>query len=183
MKEETLNKKGFSLIEVLIVLVVAGVILAMVMSLSRSWSIRSEFKGAVNQLIADINFAKQFAARENRYVAVRFDDNGKFYTIEKQQQINDFGNWTVVRPAMQGSTPASIESMPLDGQRFFYESEVTDFAINSRGEVYEFSDLGTANQIAKTIQLRVIKESLDGTQVYYERNIQILPYGGIKVEE
>ena len=52
------SKRGFSLVELMVVLVIAGVLLMMSIGVADSVIRRSEFSGAITSLVADINEAK-----------------------------------------------------------------------------------------------------------------------------
>ncbi len=170
-------KKGFSLMELLVVMLVAGVLLLISINIALNVVTKSRFAGGVNKIIADIAYAKELASKENRWVKIDFKNDGKTYTIEKQKKIGDLSQFEVVKTRQ-----------PMEGRMFFNPggNDVTDFAINSRGEVKKVSDLSNPTSVPSEITLTVWSRKGDGSlsnPIIYQRKIKIYPYGGIKVEK
>ena len=116
------SKRGFSLVELMIVLAIAGVLLMMSIGIADSVIRRSEFSGAITSLVADITQAKQIAARDNRYVAVIFNTDNRSYTLRVQENITSTTSWRDLRTVRA-----------LDGMVFFDSSSSTvkNFAVSS----------------------------------------------------
>ncbi len=170
-------KRGFSLVELLVVMVIAGVLLIVSINIASNVITKSKFSGGVNKIIADIAYAKELASKENRWVKIDFKNDGKTYTIDKQKKIGDLSQFVVVK-----------RRQPMEGKMFFTPggNDVTDFAINSRGEVKKVSDLSNPTALPSEIILRIWIRKGDGSlsnPLIYQRTIRIYPYGGIKVEK
>ena len=170
-------KRGFSLVELLVVMIVAGVLLMISINIASSVITRSRFAGAVNKIVADIAYAKELASKENRWVKIDFQSDGRTYTIEKQKVIGDLTQFELVK-----------RRQPLEGRMFFTPggTDVIDFAVNSRGEVKKVADLTNPTSQPSEIILTVWSRSGDGSlsnPIIYQRRIRIYPYGGIKVEK
>ncbi len=170
-------KRGFSLMELMVVVALFGLLLLLSVNISSNMIAKSKFSGGVNKIIADITYAKELASKENRWVKVNFKNDGKTYTIEEQKVIGDLTQFEVVKTRQ-----------PMEGKMFFNPggNDVTDFAINSRGEVKKVSDLSNPTAQPSEIILTVWIRKGDGSlsnPVIYQRTIRIYPYGGIKVEK
>ena len=170
-------KRGFSMLELVVVLALVGVLLLVSMSITSNVILKSRFAGGVNKIIADIAYAKELASKENRWVKIDFKNDGKTYTIEKQKVLGDLSQFDVVKTRQ-----------PMEGRMFFTPggTDVTDFAINSRGEVKKVSDLANSTSQPSEIVLTVWGRKGDGSllnPIVYQKKIRIYPYGGIKVEK
>jgi len=161
-------KKGISLIELLVVMVIVSIILLIIMNLTSYVIQRSRFSGAVNNLISDIAWSKQIAAKENRWVKFMFTTRN--YIISKQVKIGDLTNWKQIKKVI-----------PYDNKPFFNTNDITDFAINSRGEVKKVSDLNNPSSSPSTITIKIYIKK--GGKKLFHRTIIIFPYGGVKVEK
>jgi len=164
------KNQGFTVIELLVVLALMGIVLTMTITIGRSAMQKSSFNGAVNKFVSDFSYAKQLALRENRYVMLDFDPNGKLYTIKKQATIGDTDtdNWDIVK-----------QEEPMSDKDFFDGSSSQDFAVNSVGEV--FTCPLAANPQPTQISLSFfVKNRVNGT-VDYQKNVIIYAYGGIKI--
>jgi len=168
------SKRGFSLVELMVVLVIAGVLLMMSIGIADSVIRRSEFSGAITSLVADITQAKQIAARDNRYVAVIFNTDNRSYTLRVQENITSTTSWRDLRTVRA-----------LDGKVFFDSSSSTvkNFAVSSTGEVREYPLNLSAPPTQISLAFFIRKNEVDGSPRVYERTVRIFPYGGIKVEK
>jgi prepilin-type N-terminal cleavage/methylation domain-containing protein len=163
------KKSGFTLIELLITLALLSIIVVMVARIGPSVTAQSRFRGLVNNFQADYASAKLLASTENRYVAITFSADGHSYIIQKQTDITNYTTWTQVKKVT-----------PLSDLAFFDSGEVADFVVNSTGEVRPFpvpNPLGSPTNITLKFYIKS-----QGKKVY-QRNIQIFPYGGLKVEK
>jgi prepilin-type N-terminal cleavage/methylation domain-containing protein len=169
------KEKGFTVVELLITLVVLGVLVVMVVSIGESVTANSRITGLINNFLADFSQAKLLASAENRYVAITFSADGRSYSLFKQTDITitDIENWTPVKTIT-----------PFSDRPFFTPGALPDFAINSTGEVRPLPiDLSVAPS-GITLNFFIRKgQGLDSDAVAYTRTIQILPYGGLKVEK
>lgn len=175
-----MKNKGFTVVELLIVIAVFGVIVVMVATISPAIAQKSKLNRAANELISDLTMAKQLASTENRYVAVDFSDDGKSYTIRKQYDIMYFdadpnnldeeSSWVHVKTAK-----------PLDGDKFFKPEDITDFAFSSTGQVRLFD---FDNPDPTKIELTVfIERRRSAGNMDLSKKIKVYPYGGIRIEE
>ena len=70
------KKSGFTLTELLVTLAVLGMLVAVGAKLGQRTMQRADFTTAINTFVADYNFSRMMASRDNRYVAIDFNDNG-----------------------------------------------------------------------------------------------------------
>ena len=161
--------RGYTLVELLLVLIMIGMIAVVSIIAGRSVIQRTSYTNAVNMLIADVSQIKQSAVKENRYFAIRFNADGASYTIQRQTTIGDLANWTDI------ST-----SLPLDGKECFDKTIVAGpwqgFAINPMGMVYNLHEIG-AGPKSQNFNLYI----KNNNQKDYEKNILIYANGGIKI--
>jgi prepilin-type N-terminal cleavage/methylation domain-containing protein len=168
------KKSGFTIMELLLVLVILGVLVALSLSVGDSVTSNSRITGLINNFLADYSAAKLLAASENRYVAITFANDGRSYTLQKQTDVSSYASWTHVKTVV-----------PFSDRSFFASGEVSDFAINSTGEVrlLPLADpLPSPSSI--TLKFYIRKGAGVASDPYaYQRTIQIFPYGGLKVEK
>jgi len=67
---------GFSLIELMVVVVVFGVLVALALPTMRGYMRSTRLVGATNTLTADLHQARSLATSQRRTVQVRFDSTG-----------------------------------------------------------------------------------------------------------
>jgi len=175
-----MKQKGFSVVELLIVLTVFGAVIVAVATVSPVIANKSKLNRVANELVSNLNLAKQMASMENCYVAVDFSDDGKSYTIRKQADVTSFD-----ADPTNLQNEASWEKVkvvrPLYGDRFFQSNEVKDFAFSPTGSVRIF-DL--SNTEPTRVELLVyIKKKQSAGDIDLSKKIKIYPYGGISVEE
>ena len=65
------SRRGFSLAEVMAVVVIMGIVAAMAGPAMARWIQTISQRSAANQLVADLSYARAFAAREGRTVSLR----------------------------------------------------------------------------------------------------------------
>lgn len=168
-----MNRKtrGYTLIELLLVLIMIGVIAVVSIIAGRSVIQRTSSTNAINMLISDISSIKQSAVKENRYFAIRFNTDGASYTIQRQTTIGDLTHWADISTVM-----------PLDGKECFNKAIVTTtwqgFAINPMGVVYNLTS--TATSAVPTSQNFNFYIKNIGKK-NYDKNILIYANGGIKI--
>lgn len=68
---------GFSLLELLVVLVISGIVLSLGAPRFERFVTRLEMDGAANTIVADLYYARMLAVREGQDVAVRFEKVSK----------------------------------------------------------------------------------------------------------
>jgi Tfp pilus assembly protein FimT len=165
------KQKGITVVEILVVLAMVGILLAMGLSLGKRVTQRADFTSAVNQFIADFNFARQLASRDNRYVAVEFNAGGTGYNILQQRAIG--------LDLSQSASYSLVKSVePMGGDKFV--DSPTNFAVNSVGIVRAYPININANPI--TVTLNLFKKDMNTGDVAYQKTVTIYPSGGVKVE-
>lgn len=173
------KKRGFTVVEMLVALAIMGILVVLSFQVGRSSLQRASITAAINGFVADFNYARQLASRENRYVAFDFDvegTEGASYTIRILKGIS-------LDPSLETSYTDEKTNSPMNGEPCF--SGATDFAVNSMGVVRKYPVDITSNPVSVTINFFKIKGGAgSGTTIKeYERFITIFPTGGIKIEE
>lgn len=85
-----LSNKGFTLLELMIIIAVAGIVAALAVPNYLASRERAKLRGATSNLVADFELARSRAIRENGNVAVVFSADGRGYSV-----FEDFNsNWT-----------------------------------------------------------------------------------------
>jgi prepilin-type N-terminal cleavage/methylation domain-containing protein len=171
------NNKGFTIMEVLITVAILAVFLGLSMNLGRGALQRAKFNDAFNQFIADFYTARQMAALENKYVAMVFDPQGRFYTIRIQKGIDE-------DPGSEDSYEdfKKIEPSPMHGEKFFeFIGLEDDFAINALGTVRAYPVNLQKAPISVTIKF-FKKNEVTGVEDYTKK-VWIYPSGGIKIDK
>jgi prepilin-type N-terminal cleavage/methylation domain-containing protein len=75
--------RGFSLVELLIVMIVAGVMAAVAVPQATRWIENYRVKGAARQLVTDFQSARMKTISERVSHRLSFDNAGKSYAIQK----------------------------------------------------------------------------------------------------
>lgn len=168
------NKKGFTLVELLISIIVLATFLAMSLSIGRSSLQRAKFTDAFNTFIADFYYARQLAAVQNKYVAFVFDSQGRNYTIRIQKGFN-------VNLASEDSFIDFKTVSPLAGEAFFDVKQGGDFAFNPMGVVRAYPvDIG---KNAVSARIEFFKKHQATGNIDFKKTVWIYPSGGIKIEK
>jgi len=96
-----INRAGYTLVEMAIVIVIIGVLAAIVIPAFGGFLRSTRFQGAQNQLVTDIYFARSLAVARHRTFVIQFANN--------QYQVVDTSNGSVARTtnAPQGVTFAA----------------------------------------------------------------------------
>lgn len=169
------KNNGFTVVELLITIALIGIVVVISVGLGRSAVQRAAFTSAVSNFVADFSYMKQLAARENRYVALKFSNDGMTYNILRQRSVTDKTVFDAV---------AEKRNIKPLGDRPFWTTN-QDFAVNSKGEVFKFKSGGTdlekdPSQVTLTF---FIKKNPHVDSYDYRKNVFLYPYGGIKVEK
>jgi len=77
------KSRGFSILELLVVLAVIAVVSAIVTPNFISWRNNAKMRGAVDNLMGDLEMAKIRAVKENNFVAVLFNPTGYRVFVDK----------------------------------------------------------------------------------------------------
>ncbi|MBL0712332.1 MAG: GspH/FimT family pseudopilin [Desulfosarcina sp.] len=85
-----LSDKGFTLIEMIVVLAIAAILAMIAVPNYMTYKERSKLRGATSNLVANFELARSRAIKENGNVAVVFNADGRGYMV-----FEDFNsNWT-----------------------------------------------------------------------------------------
>jgi len=170
------KKRGFSVVEMLITLGIIAFFLVLSLQVGRSSVQRASFTAAVNNFVADFNYARQLATRENRYVAFDFNDEGSSYNILILRGVG-------LDPQDADNYRTQKTGSPMDGEACF--SGVTDFAINSMGVIRQYPVDPNSNPITVTLNFYKAKKGTESAAPVkdYQKTITIFPTGGIKIED
>ena len=150
------NKKGFSFIELLLVLVFVGFFMAMTINFSVRNRDRWALRDTTREITSTYYQAKQRASREN--ASVRLDVKASGYTFYRDNS----GVWEVVNSE---TYPKKITA-----------SSLANFIINPSGFIIDPATLKIAG--SQTITLNAPR----GADID-SMTITIYPYGGLRVEK
>ena len=166
------NKKGFTIVELLVTITVLAGFLAMSLSIGRSSLQRAKFTDAFNTFVADFYNARQLASVENKYVAILFDEFGRSYTIRIQAKYG-------VNLASEDSYIDYKTVRPLNGEAFFDVKVGGNFAFNPMGAVRSYHvnvDMNTSS-----CEIEFFKKHEATGTVDFKKTIWIYPSGGLKI--
>ena len=116
--QELQTSKGFSLIELIIVMTILGIIIAAASARLRDITVNARISSAINQITADIDQAKTMSMGKRKQIKIVFNQNNETYTIYKSGQVytdypgSDNG---VVSLSDSNSSGIDITSINLDG--------------------------------------------------------------------
>ncbi len=170
------KRSGFSVVELLIVLTLAGIFAVVSIMVGKNVLQRANATAAINSFVADVSLIKQLASKENRYYAIGFMSTGasagKAYQIQRQTTIGDLANWTVI------STKT-----PIEGKEFFDSSMITGswkgFAVSPLGMVYNLPIGAGAVPTTQSFPFRLAGTSTPSGD--YPVRIMIYSNGGVKI--
>jgi len=112
------TSKGFSLIELIIVMTILGIIIAASSARLRDITVNARISSAVNQITTDIDQAKTMSMGKRKQIKIIFNQNNETYTIYESGQVytdypgSDNG---VVSLSDNNSSGVDITSINLDG--------------------------------------------------------------------
>lgn len=164
------------MIEMLVAIAVMAMVLVLSLRVGRSSIQRASLTAAINGFVADFNYARQLATRENRYVAIDFNNEGTGYVMRIQQRVSD-------SPQDEGNYVVHKTVLPMDGDPCF--SGAVDFAVNSMGIIRGYPVNPNASPITVTMNFYKAKKGSTASSpvIDYEKTITIFPSGGIKIED
>jgi len=82
-----LSSKGFSLIELVIVMVILGIIIAASSSRLRDITVNVRINSAANQITSDIDQAKSMSMGRRKQIKFVFNQNNETYTIYEENNL------------------------------------------------------------------------------------------------
>ena len=111
-------RNGFSLIELIIVMVILGIIIAASSSRLKDITVNARISAAVNQVTSDIDQAKTISMGMRKQIKIIFNQNNDTYTIYKNGDLFiDFpgSNNGVVNLSENNNSGVDITSVSLNG--------------------------------------------------------------------
>ncbi len=162
------NNKGYTVIELLAVMVIIGILAMSSAMVARTLLPRSYISSALNTFSSDYSYARQLASKENRFVAIVFNTEGTSYSVLSQQTVGTFGSGAWVQVKQKNNIK------PMAGKKFI--KSPTNFAVNSMGEVRDYPDC--TSLIAVTLDFFYNAGNME-----FESQVKLYQSGGIKVEK
>jgi|TARA_B100000131_G_scaffold96927_1_gene94059 prepilin-type N-terminal cleavage/methylation domain-containing protein len=117
-KQNKTYSKGFSLIELIIVMAVLGIIIVASSSRLRDITVDARISSAINQITTDIDLAKSISMSKRKQIKIIFNQNNETYTVYQSGQIyTDYpgSNNGVVSLSDNSNSGVDITSINLDG--------------------------------------------------------------------
>jgi prepilin-type N-terminal cleavage/methylation domain-containing protein len=106
-------KKGFSLVEMMIVIAIIGIVLAIASPSFYKYRQNTNLKEATRDLAADISFWRQTAVSENVRYRIVFNQGANSYTIQRENPVNSgvYVNLSTINTAINDTkSPGSVSS-------------------------------------------------------------------------
>jgi type IV fimbrial biogenesis protein FimT len=120
-----MNKKGFTVIELTIVISIIGIISVIAMPSYLGWLPRHELKTSVRHIYDDMNMAKLSAIKSNTVAVVIFSIPNDTYTVF----LDSSGNWALDGPETIISTGTLENGVDITGSTFSSHT----YGFNNRG--------------------------------------------------
>jgi Tfp pilus assembly protein FimT len=142
-------RAGFSAIELMTILVVVGILLSLAAPSMGEYIDRTYTRRGLDQVVADVSFARMAAVEQGTRAAVRFQTNG-IYTVETR---NLDGTWKVVRTVrLQGDYPGVAFGAPGTALEFSSRGLITNLSTEAhlklvRGDVRDSAFVSPAGRV------------------------------------
>ena len=118
-----LNNRGFTLLEVLLVLCIVGIITMSVIFISNSYFEKKSFQLFIRQFELDVYHMQNFSIEKSTQTELVFSNKGTTYTTRK----------SFFEPIIQRSLPKGI--------KLSTKSTLTSIAFNPNGSIVKFGTL------------------------------------------
>jgi prepilin-type N-terminal cleavage/methylation domain-containing protein len=92
-REKMTGRKGFTLIEVLVAVVIMSILSAIAYPQLRNWVRRAGFRSEVSQLVGYLHRAKMEAIKTNSFVVIDPDPNGYTIFVDNSSGPHEAGDW------------------------------------------------------------------------------------------
>ena len=155
-----MTRKGFSVVEMLVVLLVAGLLASLAINMSLRGKYRWSLRGTAREVTSAFYQAKQLASRENSPTMLDFSSNGYSYYRRRS------GAWQLIR-SEQFNAKITASKTP---------NTTTGFAISPSGFLLRPDTMALYGM--QTIVLSTPHNSQFDTI-----SINIYPYGGVRVQK
>jgi len=82
------NNKGFTILELIIVIVITAILATFAVPSIRSWRANSSLSGDIRTLKADFEFARSRAIRDNTPITISFNTGNNSYSIDSVPPVS-----------------------------------------------------------------------------------------------
>lgn len=126
------DKKGFTLVEVMVVIAIVGIVAVIAVPSMTGWRSDRQLRGAINNLASDIQLARLKAIREAEVVSVVFDTTNNGYTLH-------------LDPNQNGTLDAgeqSVRAVTLPGVVTYTSVNLTPANVLPTGAFFSFNSRG-----------------------------------------
>lgn len=109
-----MRQRGFSLVELIVVMALFGVLVAVFAPNLKAYSVRSQLEGAARQFQGEFRKARSIAVRSGRQTAIRFEDapQGPMFSVYADAN----GNGVLSSEIARGSDPRIAGPFELTGK-------------------------------------------------------------------
>lgn len=158
------KQNGFTLTELMVVVAVIAILGAIAVPNIMSSLPNYRLKSSAKDLCSNMRKARSMAVKQNRNVAILFNINGKFYTIDGTEQVSlgqsiSFGSGNATQSATEppGTVPSDGVSLAGDNVTFNYQG------VSNAGYVYLKNNKGDTYAIGTSTSGRIILKQWIGS--------------------